>query len=63
MFKLRTMRRLMANSESPLTDSHTIVSFGLCWPPDKSLFRISRVKKNELFGHILVAISQSLSCV
>ena len=57
------MRRLMANSESPLTDSHTIVSFGLCWPPDKSLFRISRVKKNELFGHILVAISQSLSCV
>ena len=59
MFKLRTMRRLLANSESPLTESHTIVSFGLCWPPDKSLFRISRVKKNELFGHIL---SYSCGC-
>lgn len=58
------MRRLLANSESPLTESHAIVSFGLCWPPDRSLFRISKVKKNEFFGHILVvAVSQSLSCV
>ena len=30
MFKLRNMRSLLANPESPLTESHAIVSFDLC---------------------------------
>ena len=32
------MRSLLANSESPLTESHAIVSFGLCQLPDKRVY-------------------------